>query len=151
MEILVRILPPALAALFGFVLKLDIFPRVKNGHPWKLIGLFFPSLWLTGVGPEGLLKNGGLVMQVLGITPSREAVSLVGFGWLIVAILAAWVIEKGWTGSSIWSRVLYGLAYCGLMSALGVFLLLALAPESKFPSPSRQLEEKTNPPNHVPR
>ena len=135
MEQLIRYLPLPLAALFGFFVEFEFFENVIGGMPWKFVGLLVPALWLAATGPRSLLRSGGIVMRLLGIKATREHIALMGLVWLIIGVLAAWFLERRFVDSAIIQCVCLAIAYAGLMSCLGVFLLLSLSPESPIRPP----------------
>ena len=130
MEQLIRYLPLPLAALFGFFVEFEFFENVPGGQPWKIIGLLVPALYLAAVGPRSLLLKGGIAMRLLHIKATRERIALAGLVWLIIGVFAAWILEHRFVDSAIVLRLCLALAHAGLMSCLGVFLLLSLSPES---------------------
>jgi len=79
-------MPPVLAAVLAWVLKTELVPRptnpVENWNMWEPIGLLIPALWLTGIGPNGLVLHGGFLMRLLHISPSRQWVAIFGLIWL---------------------------------------------------------------------
>jgi hypothetical protein len=132
MKQFVRFLPPILAVVFLFLTKTEFLRAPKDGFAWKAIGLLLPTLWLTGVGPSHLVEGGGFLMQLIGITSSRQRVALVGLIWLCVFLLCAFMASSSWLkANSYQAKVNYMLAYAGLMSALGVYAFLAVCPETK--------------------
>jgi hypothetical protein len=128
-EQIVRFLPPILGVMFIFLSKTEFVTAPKRGFAWKAIGLLFPALWLAGVGPSGLIHDGGFVMQLIGIPSSRQRVAVIGLVWLCVFLLCAYLASSGLMKPNAYSaKVNYMLAYAGLMSALGVYSFLAVSP-----------------------
>lgn len=112
-----------------FLSKAEFITAPKNGFAWKAIGLLFPALWLTGVGPSRLIHDGGFLMQLLGIASSRQRVALIGLVWLCVFLNCSYLASSGRLKvNSYGAKVNYMLAYAGLMSALGVYAFLAVSP-----------------------
>jgi hypothetical protein len=129
MEQLVRFLPPVLGGVFLFLSKTEFIKAPKDGFPWKAIGLLFPALWLTGVGPSRLIHDGGFLMQLAGIASSRQRVALIGLVWLCVFLFCSYLASSGYLKANGYqAKVNYMLAYAGLMSALGVYAFLAISP-----------------------
>jgi hypothetical protein len=128
---IVRFLAPSLAAIFVGLKTLDLLPELPNPSYDKTarwFGLLLPALWLTSIGPEGLLKGGGFFMRALGIQkPTHLQVTLFGLLWLLIYLSCGFSLYKKWLADSFWQYPVAGLGYAAAMSALGVFAFLAVA------------------------
>jgi len=128
MQQFVRFLPPILGVVLIFLTKVEFVPPPTKGFAWKAIGLLFPAFWLAGVGPSQLVLKGGFLMQLLHIPSSRQRVAVIGLIWLCLFLVCAGLASsQRLKASSFVAKVNYGLAYAGLMSALGVYAFLAVA------------------------
>lgn len=116
---------PALTGVIYFLTGSDIWPPPARGAAGlRLIGCLFPALWLSGVGPEGLLREGGFLMRLLGLRRTPQNVVLVGLVWLTFGLSCGgllYVVDN----SGYAAQLLYACAYVGLMAALGVFVFFA--------------------------
>jgi hypothetical protein len=134
MEEIIRYMPPILGVVLAWVLKTELVPTPKNPvtrwQMWKPVGLLLPALWLTGIGPEGLVLRGGFLMRLIGISPSRQWVAIFGLIWLAVFFLSAWWLSSGNAKSAFSQRFACALSYAGLMGALGVYAFLAVVPDA---------------------
>ena len=89
-ENIFRFLAPALAAVAILVNTQELMPAPPEyGGGWKLIGVLFPALWLTGIGPRGLLKSGGFLMRASKTKSSLQRVTYFGLIWLLISIATA--------------------------------------------------------------
>lgn len=126
MDKLVRYVSPSLAAVLLFISGVDFVPPPSQfALGWKAIGLLFPALWLTSIGPQGLMQGGGFLMRLFRAVPSRQTVALFGLVWLAVFFLSAFILSRPWLESAIVQCFLYAIAHCGLMASLGVYVFLA--------------------------
>jgi hypothetical protein len=127
-------MPPVLGVVLAWVLKTDLVPTpehaVTGWNIWKPVGLLLPALWLSGVGPEGLVVRGGFLMSLIGIKPSRQRVAIFGLIWLAFFFLGAWWLSSGGAESAFAQRFACALSYAGLMGALGVYAFLAVVPDA---------------------
>jgi hypothetical protein len=134
-EVVVRYVAPQLAALIFLLLGLQLLPGLPKSDfafAAKFIGLLFPALWLTGIGPQGLLREGELLMRLLHVKGTRVSVSLCGLAWLLIYFVCGHfldVLEIGGAGHHFAVYALYGIGHAGFMSALGIFMFLAVARE----------------------
>lgn len=129
MEQVVKLLAPALVAIVLWLKQLEFYPPppdAKKAKAWKGIGLIFPALWLTSIGPSGLIQNGGFVMRLLNIPSSHEVVSLFGLIWLMLFLVCASVLHSKKLHNDFWVYPLYGVGYAALMGAIGVYAFLAV-------------------------
>ena len=82
MEEIIRFMPPVLGAVLAWVFKTELVPGpknpVENWNMWKPIGLLVPALWLTGIGPNGLVLHGGFLMRLLHADRNDEVSGLQG-------------------------------------------------------------------------
>jgi hypothetical protein len=133
MEQIVRFMPPILAAVVAWALKTKLVPRPKRAvekwNLWKPVGLLIPALWLTSIGPKGLILHGGFLMRLLGIAPSRQWVAIFGLIWLALFFLGAWWLSSGKAKTGFAQQFGCALSYAGLMGALGVYAFLAIVPD----------------------
>jgi hypothetical protein len=128
MEQFVRFLPPILGVIFIFLSRAEFITPPQKGFAWKAIGLLFPALWLAGVGPLQLIRDGGFVMQLLHIHSSRQRVAVIGLAWLCLFLVCAYLASSGrLKNNGFAAKLNYALAYAGLMSALGVYAFLAVS------------------------
>jgi hypothetical protein len=129
LEAVVRYIAPCLAALMILLLNLHLLPEPPKpnfAREAKVVGLLFPAFYLTGVGPRRLLRTGGFIMHLLGISATRHRVALFGLAWLVLYIVAGLALDK-WTGlPTFLQHVAFGFGHAALMSALGVFMFLAV-------------------------
>lgn len=124
----IRYLTPVLAGVRGFLDKAEFISNVPEGaRCWKSAGMLFPAFYLTALGPDCLIQNGGFIMQWLGIESSFQRVSTMGLTWLVVFLICAWLLDTRRVRQVTAKKLLYGLAYCGLMSSLGVYAFLAMS------------------------
>ena len=130
MQKIIRLLAPPIAAVFVWLLTAEIGPVPPDSAIWKFIGLAIPALWLTSVGPRGLLERGGFVMQTFGIRSTKQRVALIGLCWLMLFMGCSYVLSSHVALDSFFARLLYCLQSAGLMSALGVYAFLAAIPET---------------------
>ena len=135
MEQIIRFMPPILGVVLAWVLKTDLVPKPENyvadWDMWKPIGLLLPALWLTGIGPKGLVMKGGLLMRVFGIHPTRQWVAIFGLIWLVLFFFGAWWLSSGNALNPFAQRFACAISYAGLMGALGVYAFLAVIPDAK--------------------
>lgn len=132
MEQIVRFLTPSLAMLITYLGNIELVANPPTrAAAWKFCGMLFPALWLMSVGPSGLINKGGFLMRLFKLESSRQKAALFGLVWLLIFLLAAYVINEGHTTSDFSTHLIYGIAYAGLMSSLGVFAFLAAVPETK--------------------
>jgi hypothetical protein len=135
MEQIIRFMPPILGAVLAWILRTDLVPTpehaVADWSVWKPVGLLVPALWLTGIGPKGLVLRGGFIMRLLKIKPSRQWVAIFGLIWLAFFFLGAWSLSSGAAHSAFAQRFACAISYAGLMGALGVYAFLAVIPDSK--------------------
>ena len=128
MEQFVRFLPPVLGVAFVFLSKVEFVAAPSDSFGWKAIGLLFPALWLAGIGPSRLVQKGGFLMQLFHIRSSRQRVAIIGLLWLCLFLFCAYLASSGHLDNGFGAKINYGLAYSGLMSALGVYAFLAVNP-----------------------
>jgi hypothetical protein len=124
-----RIAPP-LVAVLAFFSKHEFFGTAPaKSQPYKLLGCLFPALWLTSVGPAGLVTNGGFLMRFFESFGIRfenqpQAVATTGLVWLGMGLLCGGLLRR--KKISLYSaQILYGCAYASFTAALGVFVFLA--------------------------
>jgi hypothetical protein len=129
-----RFLAPPLAAIVSVVLTANLFDNVvPNSFFVKLIGALLSGFYLSHLGSEQLLRNGGFLMQIFGVKPTPLRVALFGIAWLMLALIVGWLLSSlgpttptNYTG--LYARkVLCGAFHAFLAAALGVFILLAVA------------------------
>jgi len=130
LDAIAQYIAPSLIAVAAFLGPLQLFPPMsqpKAELAAKALGLALPALWLTSIGPRGLMRGGGFLMRLLGIkNPSHMKITLFGLVWLALYLMCYMVIKTGVLLGAVVEYVVLGFGYAGIMSGLGVFVFLAV-------------------------
>lgn len=127
-QALTQYIAPSLIVLFLILLNLDFLPLEAPSQPkWgaKLFGLLPAAFWLTYVGPQGLMREGGLLMRLFRIRATPQSVALFGFAWLVMGLVCAGVVFNRWFQNQFVNLLLFGFAHLGFMAGLGVYAFMA--------------------------
>lgn len=132
-----KFIAPSLAGLVIFMYGAKFLEDPSTNAIWfKLAGILIPVAFLTSIGVDGLVKNGGFIMQLLGVKPRFINIVVYGLVWIFLGLIVGYLYTSRVMDPYL-KNVLYGVFHACFTAGCGIFVMLAWHKSSETISSTR--------------